>query len=114
MVHKFFDWNLKRTGATLNHAENEVLLNELKKPIIAKLKTKDKHFYYQWTTFVLSILLICNCCVPMILIQYAWVIPLKFLTEPWQNSYDTKMHSTEKEGKFVTAERFIRTLENQI
>ena len=90
-IYKFFDKKTKRSG--LSHTikstpQNELLAEELHKPIITKFKKQTAHAefkYYIWAVDLADMQLISKyikevrffLCFIDIFSKYAWIIPLK-------------------------------------
>ena len=155
MAYKFF--NERTKGMGLN---NEILANELHKPIIKNFKRRKVYSSFKdniWSVDLADMSLISKfnkeikylLCVIDLFSRYSWVIPFKnkdgcsivegfrsifknsdrkpnkiwadhgkeFCNNKFRNflkNNDIEMYSTFNEGTSVVAERFIKTLKNEI
>ena len=95
MVYRFFDKKTKGSGVTLANKsaiksipQNDQLAEELRKPIVRKLKKKESIFSIQrqWAADLAGMQLISKfnkgfrflLCVINIYSKYAWVVPFKY------------------------------------
>ena len=162
MVYKFFNERTKGSGINLqaNSLNNEMLAEELRKPIIKNFKKRKLYSSFKdniWGVDLADMQLISKynkgirylLCAIDLFSRYAWVISLKNKkgesivegfkkildysnrkpnkiwvdhgSEFYNNKFkkflkenDIEMYSTFNEGKSVVAERFIKTLKNDI